>query len=77
MMTKKVVSILYLLVVQLFSYMGTFLLLLRNYMMLYHIHMSLLDPNIFEGLDCGLTEALAGTGIRTAEGKGEAAVERC
>ena len=26
---------------------------------------------------CGLTEALAGTGIRTAEGKGEAAVERC
>ena len=27
--------------------------------------------------DCGLTEALAGTGIRTAEGKGEAMVERC
>ena len=26
---------------------------------------------------CGLTEALAGTGIRTAEGKGEAIVERC
>ena len=26
---------------------------------------------------CGLTEALAGTGIRTAKGKGEMAVERC
>ena len=26
---------------------------------------------------CGLTEALVGTGIRTAEGKGEAVVERC
>ena len=30
-----------------------------------------------EAYRCGLTEALAGTGIRTAEGKGEAAVERC
>ena len=28
-------------------------------------------------LNCGLTEALAGTGIRTAGGKGEMAVERC
>ena len=26
---------------------------------------------------CGLTEALAGTGIRTAEGKGEETMERC
>ena len=35
------------------------------------------DSASANSLSCGLTEALAGTGIRTAEGKGEAMVERC
>ena len=38
---------------------------------------SSLNSGISGGGECGLTEALAGTGIRTAQGKGEAVGERC
>ena len=41
------------------------------------LQMLVIDVDVTGAGGCGLTEALAGTGIRTAKGKGEAAVERC